>query len=316
MRVSRNALLSISLAVALGQQLVGSAASAATAGSSNISGHLIVSMYGNGTESVDASTGTVSGTIASGPEGIYSPNQQQLAYLADNGPCVPEPEGGCAWQPDLMVSSASGANPRILVHAIQGEAGPEDAFVTDPTWSPDGKQLYFDSPTGIGRINADGTGLENLVSGTDPEVSPDGSQLAFEQATLYTAPNGTNQYGEDLYLLNLATGSVRQVTTDHQLQTTRPSWSPNGQNIVYATQTGLDVANAGTGQIATLYDSGTAPVHLTSIQTPVYSPNGSQIAFSGYNTTSNTTGLYMVAADGSSLHEVAESGGIVTEWIE
>jgi TolB protein len=315
MRVSRTA-LSIGLALALSLPLVGSA-SAATTGSTSLGGHLVVSVWTadfRGTQTVDASSGTVTGTVTSGLEGVYSPNHQQIAYQVDNGPCVAQPEGGCAWQPDLMLSSSAGANPHILLSAIQGEAG--DAYIDRPTWSPNSKQVYFDSPQGLGRINTDGTGFENLGQGADPAVSTDGSQLAFLQGTMYTAPDGTTQFGTDLYAMDLATRSVRQLTSDHQVQSTPPRWSPDGQGIVYATQNGVNVVNAVTGQVAGLYSATTSAVQISSIETPVYSPDGSQIAFSGYDAATGAGHLYAVAADGSNLRQVADSNGTLTEWIE
>lgn len=316
MRVSRTA-LSVSFALALSLPLLNDSASAASVGSSTEDGHLVVSVWSadfDGTEAVDASSGTVTGVVTTGMEGVYSPNHQQIAYQADNGPCVVQPEGGCAWQPDLMISSASGADSRILVHAIQTESG--DAYVENPTWSPDGRQVYFDSDWGVGRINTDGTGFATVAPGFAPAVSPDGNRLAFLKTVSYQAADGTTQYGIDLFLVDLATGSISQVTTDHQVQTTPPRWSPDGASIVYATQSGVDVLNVATGAVSDIYDAGSAPTQILYIKTPVYSPDGSQIAFAGYDPISGTSGLYAMGADGSSLHPVAAIPGSLTEWIE
>jgi TolB protein len=313
-RYSR-AVLSIALVGTFSLPLVDTA-SAATADSTGLNGSLIVYTWTaafSGTESVSASTGAVTGTITSGQQGTYSPNRQQMAYLADNGPCIVLPEGGCDWQPDLMVSSPSGAGARILVHAIQDEVG--NAYIGHPAWSPNSKQIYFDSPQGIGRINADGTGFENLVTGEDPALSPDGSRLAYLAYAPYTAPDGTTQYGVDLYVLDLATGSSSLITADHAAQSTPPRWSPDGTRIVYPTQSGLDVVTLATGQVASIYDSTTATVQIAGIDGPVYSPDGTEIVFTGYDPASGTNHLYAVAADGSSLRQISDVIGTPTQWI-
>jgi len=116
--------------------------------------------------------------------------------------------------------------------------------------------------------------------------------------------------------MDLATRSVRQLTSDHQVQSTPPRWSPDGQGIVYATQNGVNVVNAVTGQVAGLYSASTSAVQISSIETPVYSPDGSQIAFSGYDAATGAGHLYAVAADASNLRQVADSNGTLTEWIE
>lgn len=312
MRLSRAA-LSISLTATLSLPFIGSAAASASTG---LSGYLVVSTWTagfNGTETVDASSGAVTGTVTSGQQGVYSPNHQLLAYLADNGPCVVQPEGGCAWQPDLMLSSSSGANPQILVHAIQSEDG--DAYVNHPTWSPNSKQIYFDSPQGIGRINTDGTGFESLGAGVDPAISPDGSRLSYLESAPYTAPDGTTQYGMNLYILDLSTQSVRLLAADYQAQSTPPRWSPDGEHIVYPTQSGLDVADVATGQVTGIYDSTTASVQIADIEGPVYSSDGTQIAFAGYDAVSGADRLYAVAVDGSDLRQISDVVGTPTEWI-
>jgi Tol biopolymer transport system component len=58
------------------------------------------------------------------------------------------------------------------------------AVDADPTWSPDGRRIAFESKRGgnfdIYVMNADGSGQRRLTqSGGDPAWSPDGRRIAF-----------------------------------------------------------------------------------------------------------------------------------------
>ncbi|MFJ5033377.1 TolB family protein [Streptomyces sp. NPDC088560] len=312
MRLSRPG-LSISLAVALSLPVIGSASAATLDSTTN--GSLIVSA-GQTTVAINPAGGSVTGTVANGQQAVYSSDGKRIAYLYDNGPCVQQPEGGCVWQPDLMTSNADGTNQQLLVHAIQGEGDATDDYVIHPDWSPNGKQIIFDSPHGLGMVNTDGTGLQTLTDGGDGKFSPAGGEIAFIRDTSYVAADGSTQYGPDVYVMDLATRAVVQVTTDHQAWSTPLTWSPDGTRIVYATQNGLNAIDVATGQVTNLVDPTTWPTGLTDVQTPVFSPDGSQIAFSGYDPNAGVQGIYAVNADGSNFRTVAATGGTLTEWTE
>jgi Tol biopolymer transport system component len=74
-------------------------------------------------------------------------------------------------------------------------------------------------------INADGSALLRITSGTDPVWSPDGSQIAF---TRWQEPRGVWVVDAD--------GSNERRLFDWPRETSYPSWSQDGTQIVFARQ--------------------------------------------------------------------------------
>lgn len=97
----------------------------------------------------------------------------------------------------------------------------------------------------------------------DPSLSPDGSQLVY-------AALG------DLWLVDLSAGSLSQLTDDHHVDLS-PTWSPDGEHLVWVTDRGGDAdlwsMRLADGVMAQLTDS---PVPLNS---PVFDPSGERIAY-------------------------------------
>jgi TolB protein len=106
---------------------------------------------------------------------------------------------------------------------------------TEPTWSNDGKKLYFMSdragnpqiyeidvanPRSPRRLTFDGS------YNARPRVSPDGKKLAFMHRD-----NGNDR----IAILDLATKSTQVISNGHDDES--PSFAPNGAMIMYATQT-------------------------------------------------------------------------------
>ena len=100
--------------------------------------------------------------------------------------------------------------------------------------------MIFETNTGIGIINLDGTERAQIGGGRFPSWSPDGSRIVFSSGLhLYTMrPDGTD-------ITQLTFGPINDLY---------PSFSPDGQKIVFARNTsgtmGLWTMNAdGTGQV-------------------------------------------------------------------
>lgn len=141
-----------------------------------------------------------------------------------------------------------------------------------PAWSPDGSFIVFVSNRSnpefdVFRMNADGTGVEQLTRGganAVPQVSPDGQNVAY-------------QNGRDIYILNLRTRQTRRLTYE-PMNGLHPTWSPDGTQLAFATW------RNGRSEIFTMKVDGSDQRLL--VQTPAgdaveprWSPNGEYIAF-------------------------------------
>ena len=102
-----------------------------------------------------------------------------------------------------------------------------------------------------------------------PSLSPDRKQLAFA--------SDRNGFW-DLYVMDLSSGEVKQVTNSHEYDAS-PSWSPDGQFLVFETylNDNLEIA------ITSAADSSQKAIPLTqdsaSDHSPVWAPDGRHVAF-------------------------------------
>lgn len=208
-----------------------------------------------------------------------------------------------------------------------------------PAWSPDGARLAFagfNFGDGVSRefiyeTDAKGT-TPRLVSTNceppdcleewDPAYSPDGSRLAYVRQSGATRGDTTSSV---VAIRDLTTGTVVELTstrkTSPQTEVRHPSWSPDGQNLVF------DVVTRGTAGIATgssiyvVTSDGTGLRRLTPPDMTAgdasWSPDGSLVLLDsmplhvfanprGFDTRNEH--LYTIATDGSGLHQVDSAG--------
>jgi TolB protein len=153
----------------------------------------------------------------------WSPDGKQLAFVSTR-------DG----QQELYVAELPSPLPRA------GEGGQvknikrltsEVAADTNPSWSPDGKQLAFASHRHgnweILAMNADGSNVRRLTNHPAmdywPVWSPDGKRIAFTS-------NRDGNY--EIYVMN-ADGTEPRNLSQHPGQDNHATWSPDGKKLAW-----------------------------------------------------------------------------------
>lgn len=215
--------------------------------------------------------------------------------------------GDPAYQVHRMTSYGTGEV--VLTSAASGSRQPD--------WSPDGSLIAFERAGNVWVMRADGTRQRRLTRGPaadrSPAWSPDGSRLAFVSnrgdrwgifvmwadgrgvrriADLRSGSGGALAWspegrriaavdrragGWNILVLYLRTGAT-DVLTDIAADGSGVDWSPDGKQLVYASDA------AGDSDIYRMNADGTRVTHLTSgIHTddtaPIWSPDGGRIFF-------------------------------------
>ncbi|MBN1657000.1 MAG: PD40 domain-containing protein [Anaerolineae bacterium] len=171
----------------------------------------------------------------------------------------------------------------------------------DATFTPDGQTIYFEHGNDLWKMNADGSGQTNLTNSPSnleayPIVAPDGSRVVYT----FGWPGGFEIYSMKL------DGTDAKPITSRNLDIT-PSWSPDSQRIAFARATN-------TWSIWVVNRDGSGARQVTPFGperwaiSPVFSPDGKQIAFS---TIADGTAweIWVINVDGTNPHKVQGAVG-------
>jgi serine/threonine protein kinase len=153
-----------------------------------------------------------------------------------------------------------------------------------PAWSPDGQQLAFISPcrgrhdvyagSSIYIMDSDGSEVHPLAvppdpaGDFDPTWSPDGQRIAF--TSLRTGV-------QRIYVYNLTTSSLSQITKGTNVEDGQPAWSPTGTQLAFVRTSVLS-------QIWVVTDDGQTQQQFSLSGAvndfyPVWSPDGQSIYY-------------------------------------
>lgn len=156
-------------------------------------------------------------------------------------------------------------------------------------------------------VNPDGCGQQQLLPPSSssfytPSWSPNGSKIAFikDKAIWVMNANGTNQ----VKIINVAGG------------TALATWSPDGTKLVFSKD--IDPSNGAKGSNLYIVNAnGTGLRQLTNNSSttavdskPVWSPNGTKIAFVRYPTAVGSTAIpkiFVINADGSGVRQLSDN---------
>ena len=201
------------------------------------------------------------------------------------------------------------------------------------SWSPDGRTVAFSGIVGFQKgddheplrrlftVNADGSRLRP-IRGTNgangPVFSPDGRTVAFTRSIERLQPTTVGGkrrnegfHGASIWTIDLPTGAQRQLTPWREgLKYIASSFSPDGTTLLatHEDERLLDEAEP----VALELDGGRSRRLLDDGSSPVYSPDGSEIALIrrrveyGDDSRENND-LYVIGADGTGARRITRT---------
>jgi Tol biopolymer transport system component len=190
----------------------------------------------------------------------------------------------------LYVVGTNGCAVHRLTQSIAG----------NPSWSPDGKWIAFDTSGGgvIWKVHPDGTGLMRIAGArganydSSPAWAPNGNTVAFVQ---YHRGRG------EIWVVRADGSRPRLLHADAGSSDEMPAWSRDGSRIAFAARTGgrssIAVIDANGANLRTLTKRG------RSMEPAVVTERRGHAFLAG--ATLGKGSLYVMRSDGAEVHRVA-----------
>jgi TolB protein len=190
---------------------------------------------------------------------------------------------------DLFVMNANGSHQRDITNTPKINE-------THPWFAPDGRRIVFlwddYKRAGLGVINADGTGMRRIVSGSYDEGFQSPSWTADGKSIVYTRYQGTDP-PTHVYIVSANGGTQRQLTSG-DVQDFNPIVSPVTGKIAFFS---YPPGNEGDEMLMNTDGSGATPLH--HFYADDFSPDGSRFIFE------RDHDIYASALDGSGFVKLA-----------
>jgi TolB protein len=225
--------------------------------------------------------------------------------IADEVVLLVTGEAGVADTKIAFASTRSGVKELYLMDYDGAGVAPVTANKSinmSPNWSPDSRSLAFTSYMNgypfLYRVFPFERRPVQLLAGyaginSSPSWSPDGRTVAM---TLSKDGN------PEIYLLTVATGAFRRLTTNVSIDT-EPTWSPTGRDLAFISD------RSGSAHVYVMDTDGTNLRRLTSggfNTQPRWSPKGDTIVFTSRF---GSHDLWAIGPDGSNLRRLTAGPG-------